>query len=229
MQKNGTRARHRPRHRLGRRRRRRPSRLLTYRLSGTITDACGQAGAGRRRDHAHAGPRLLDALVRDRRERPLHVVLRGLRRDGADPGDPRPSASRSATSSYGGTLGTNAPFARLKSATLNIQLGCGDELHDHEADARTPARSTPASSSASPPAATWSSRSPRRWPDAKGELLDDASRVGARQDAALLGEPAAVLLALPGQRRAARSTSRRGRRSSERRTPTGLAVLRVSG
>jgi alcohol dehydrogenase (cytochrome c) len=55
----------------------------------------GQAGPGCRRDHAHAGPRLLDTLLRERRAGPLHVVLRGLGRDGRRPGvDQRRSCPR---------------------------------------------------------------------------------------------------------------------------------------
>ena len=83
-----------------------------------------EARAGRRRDHAHAGPRLLDAFVRIGSERPLHVVLLGVGRD-----ERRSGASqrrrRVGGVSYGGVLGTNVPFKRLRSAVMNIQLGAG--------------------------------------------------------------------------------------------------------
>ncbi len=62
--------------RLDRAARRRPVALYTYQLSGTITDATGKPVQGAVVITRTAGPRLLDVLVGDRRERPLHVVLR---------------------------------------------------------------------------------------------------------------------------------------------------------
>ena len=104
--------------------RRRRSHLLTYQLSGTITDAAGKPVQGavvitRTQDrdfwtHSSAS----DANG--------HYTSFFAASDETS-ADPVPLAVGVALGSvsYGGNLGTNAPFARLKSATMNIQLGSG--------------------------------------------------------------------------------------------------------
>jgi hypothetical protein len=99
-------------------------RLLTYQLAGTITDASGKPVKGavvitRTQDrdfwtHSAAS----DANG--------HYTSFFAASDESD-ANPVPLAVGVALGnvSYGGTLGTNANFARLKSATMNIQLGAG--------------------------------------------------------------------------------------------------------
>ena len=98
--------------------------LLTYQLSGTITDAAGKPVQGavvitRTQDrdfwtHSSAS----DANG--------HYTSFFAASDETS-ADPVPLAVGVALGSvsYGGNLGTNAPFARLQSATMNIQLGSG--------------------------------------------------------------------------------------------------------
>ena len=114
--------------------------------------------------------------------------------------DPVPLAVQVAVGplSYGGATGTNFNFKRLSSSTLDVQLG------------KTTAAALPASTPSSYAGAVYEGLVvgvnigghvikpvSERWPDATRQLLDGASRLDAREDTALLGEPPSVLLALP--------------------------------
>ena len=98
--------------------------LLTYQLSGTITDAAGKPVAG-----AVVISRTQD---RDFWTRSLPSDASGhyssfftaADDSAADPVIMSIAVASGATS-YGGTLGTNAPFKRLASAVMNISLGAG--------------------------------------------------------------------------------------------------------
>jgi alcohol dehydrogenase (cytochrome c) len=101
-----------------------PVRLLTYQLSGTITDAAGKPVQGA-------------VVITRTQDRDFWTHSSATDANGhytsffaasdETPADPVPLAVGVALGSvsYGGTLGVNAPFARLKSATVNIQLGSG--------------------------------------------------------------------------------------------------------
>jgi alcohol dehydrogenase (cytochrome c) len=99
-------------------------RLLTYRLDGTITDATGKPVQGavvitRTQDRdfwTHSSP--TDANG--------HYTSFFAASD-ESPADPVSLAVGVAlgTVSYGGNVGTNAPFKRLQSAVMNIRLGTG--------------------------------------------------------------------------------------------------------
>jgi hypothetical protein len=99
-------------------------RLLTYRLSGTITDASGKPVQGavvitRTQDRdfwTHSSP--TDASGH------YSSFFAASDETSADPVPLSVGVALGAVS-YGGTLGVNAPFARLRSATMNIQLGSG--------------------------------------------------------------------------------------------------------
>jgi hypothetical protein len=98
--------------------------LLTYQLTGTVTDATGKP--------------VKNAVVITRtQDRQFWTHSSGTDASGhfssffaasdqtdADP-VPISVGVASGSTSYGGTVGTNVNFARLKSATLNIQLGSG--------------------------------------------------------------------------------------------------------
>jgi len=98
--------------------------LLTYQLTGTITDGSGKPVQGavvitRTQDrdfwtHSSAS----DANGH------YSSFFAASDETSADP-VPLSVGVALGSVSYGGTLGTNAPFARLKSATMNIQLGSG--------------------------------------------------------------------------------------------------------
>ena len=173
--------------------------LLTYQLGGHDHECERQPGAGRRRDHAHAGPRLLDALVRVDANGHYTSFFAASDETRADPVILAVGVA-SGGISYGGTLGTNASFKRLQSATLNIKLGTGTAYTIQPPTAQV--------------GAVYSGSRRRRHGRRQGReaargalarreglVLDAAPRLGARQDAALLGEPAAVVLALPGAAR----------------------------
>jgi PQQ-dependent dehydrogenase (methanol/ethanol family) len=101
-----------------------PVHLLTYQLTGTITDASGKPVAGavvitRTQDrdfwtHSSAsdanGHYTSFFAASDETDNNPVVISVGV---------------ALGTVSYGGTLGTNVPFARLKSAVMNVQLGSG--------------------------------------------------------------------------------------------------------
>ena len=99
-------------------------RLLTYRLSGTVTDAAGKPVAGA-------------VVITRTQDRDFWTHSSASDANGHYSSffaasdetsvNPVPLAVGVALGSvsYGGTLGTNASFARLKSATLNIHLGAG--------------------------------------------------------------------------------------------------------
>jgi alcohol dehydrogenase (cytochrome c) len=99
-------------------------RLLTYQLSGTITDAAGKPVQGavvitRTQDRdfwTHSSP--TDANGH------YSSFFAASDETAADP-VPLAVGVALGSVSYGGNLGTNAPFARLKSATMNIKLGSG--------------------------------------------------------------------------------------------------------
>jgi len=99
-------------------------RLLTYRLSGTVTDAAGKPVQGavvitRTLDRdfwTHSSPS--DANGR------FTSFYAASDETGANPVTLSVGVANG-NISYGGTLGTNTPFAALKSATMNIQLGSG--------------------------------------------------------------------------------------------------------
>jgi len=101
-----------------------PVHLLTYRLSGTVTDASGKPVQGavvitRTQDRdfwTHSSA--TDANGR------YTSVFAASDESSADP-VPLSVGVALGNVSYGGTLGVNVSFARLKSATLNIQLGAG--------------------------------------------------------------------------------------------------------
>jgi len=101
-----------------------PVHLLTYRLSGTITDASGKPVQGavvitRTQDrdfwtHSSAS----DANG--------HYTSFFAASDETDDNPVQISVGVAAGNvSYGGNVGTNAPFARLESAAMNIELGSG--------------------------------------------------------------------------------------------------------
>ena len=129
----------------------------------------GEARCECRRDHAHPGPRLLDVLVGERRERPLLLVLRCLRRDSP----PTPSASPSASP-------TRARRTAATSARTSRSTGCIRARWTSNSAAaastrsaslpRTRGRCTRASSSASPARAGSSSRSPTAGPTRSGRF-----------------------------------------------------------
>jgi alcohol dehydrogenase (cytochrome c) len=99
-------------------------RLLTYQLSGTITDAAGKPVQGA-------------VVITRTQDRDFWTHSSATDANGhytsffaasdETPADPVPLAVGVALGSvsYGGNLGVNEPFARLKSATMNIQLGSG--------------------------------------------------------------------------------------------------------
>jgi alcohol dehydrogenase (cytochrome c) len=101
-----------------------PVRLLTYQLSGTITDAAGKPVQGA-------------VVITRTQDRDFWTHSSATDANGhyasffaasdETSADPVPLAVGVALGSvsYGGTLGVNEPFARLKSATMNIQLGTG--------------------------------------------------------------------------------------------------------
>jgi alcohol dehydrogenase (cytochrome c) len=99
-------------------------RLLTYQLSGTITDAAGKPVQGA-------------VVITRTQDRDFWTHSSATDANGhyssffaasdETSADPVPLAVGVALGSvsYGGNLGVNEPFARLKSATMNIQLGSG--------------------------------------------------------------------------------------------------------
>ena len=98
--------------------------LLTYQLTGTITDASGKPVQGA-------------VVITRTQDRDFWTHSSASDANGhyssffaasdETPADPVPLSVGVAYGgvSYGGTLGVNASFARLKSATMNIQLGSG--------------------------------------------------------------------------------------------------------
>ena len=127
-----------------------------------------EARAERRRDHAHPGPRLLDVLVGERRERPLLLVLRRLRRDVGRPGPLAVGVAYGGTS-YGGTSARTRRSTGCIRARWTSNSAAAASTRS-QSRPRTRARSTRASSSASPARAGSSSRVANRWPDAKGRF-----------------------------------------------------------
>ena len=123
-------------------------RLLTYQLAGTITDATGKPVQGavvitRTQDrdfwtHSSAsdanGHYTSFFAASDETNADPVILAVGVASGGI---------------SYGGTLGTNASFKRLRSAVMNIKLGAGDGVHDPGRRRRRSAPSTRGSSSAS--------------------------------------------------------------------------------
>ncbi len=101
-----------------------PVALQTYQLTGTITDA-----AGRPVSNAVVITRTQDrdfwtfSSVSDEDGR-YSSFFAASDETSADP-VPLSVGVAHAGTSYGGTVGTNAPFDRLKSASMNIQLGSG--------------------------------------------------------------------------------------------------------
>jgi len=73
--------------------------------------------------------------------------------------------------SYGGTLGTNAPFDRLHSSSMNIQLGKRRQVHDQQAGLVSRRRGIRASwSGVSGPGRGDQAGVANRWPDAQGHF-----------------------------------------------------------
>jgi outer membrane protein assembly factor BamB len=103
-----------------------PVRLLTYRLSGTITDASGKPVQGA-------------VVITRTQDRDFWTHSSATDASGhytsffaaSDETDANPVSISVGVAlgavSYGGTLGTNVDFARLKSATMNVQLGSGTQ------------------------------------------------------------------------------------------------------
>ena len=178
-------------------------RLLTYQLGGTITDASGKPVQGavvitRTQDrdfwtHSSAsdanGHYSSFFAASDETSADPVVLAVGVASGGV---------------SYGGKLGTNASFKRLQSSVLNIQLGTGVAY-----TLQTPTPQVGAVYSGLVVGVTAGGNVVKplteRWPDAKGNFSMTLPGFGPRQDGSLLGEPAAVLLALR------RSARRRGR------------------
>jgi alcohol dehydrogenase (cytochrome c) len=101
-----------------------PVHLLTYQLSGTITDASGKPVQGavvitRTQDRdfwTHSSPSGANGRYES--------FFSASDETAADP-VPLSVGVAVGNIAYGGTVGTNVSFARLKSATMNIQLGSG--------------------------------------------------------------------------------------------------------
>jgi alcohol dehydrogenase (cytochrome c) len=99
-------------------------RLLTYQLSGTITDASGKPVQGA-------------VVITRTQDRDFWTRSSASDANGhyssffaaSDETDANPVSISVGVAlgnvAYGGTIGTNVPFVRLKSATMNIQLGAG--------------------------------------------------------------------------------------------------------
>ncbi|HTO24660.1 MAG TPA: PQQ-binding-like beta-propeller repeat protein [Gaiellaceae bacterium] len=145
-----------------------PVRLLTYQLSGTVTDASGKPVQGA-------------VVITRTQDRDFWTHSSATDANGRytsffaasdeTAADPVPLAVGVALGSvsYGGTTGTNAPFARLKSATMNIQLGSGANYTIQKPTSYTGAVYTglvlgvTAGGKVVKPVA-------ERWPDAKGRF-----------------------------------------------------------
>ena len=177
-----------------------------------------QAGAGRDRRHPHGRPRLLDVLVAERRARPLHLVLLGLRRARRQPRAARGAGRRRAVvvrRRDRHELQFQAAEQRDARRPARKDDGCATGRRDaDELPRRGLRRAHPGSQHRRPRDQARVGALARR----ERQLLDGAARFDARQDTALLGEPPAVLLALPCPVGRAGRPRARGRPSSARRS-----------
>ncbi len=208
-----------------------PVHLLTYQLKGTITDASGKPVQGavvitRTQDRdfwTHSSPSGANGRY-----------FSFFAASDETAADPVPISVGVAVGSiaYGGTLGINVQFARLKSATMNIQLGSGTTYSIPQ-----PTSEAGAVYSGLVVGVSAGRRVVKPLAELEGCVLDQAPRIGPRADADLLAEPPAVVLALSGAGRrrgrpellAGRARRRRSDRPGDAEDPAPLTSLPVTG
>ena len=189
-------------------RRRRSCRLLTYQLSGTITDASGKPVQGavvitRTQDRdfwTFSSP--TDANGH------YSSFFAASDETGADPVPLSRRRRATAARRYGGDARHERHLRRgCTASTMNIQLGARRRRYTiSDADARRSARSTGPRRRRRRPAARSSSRSPSSWPDAKGSVLDACCRPRCAARRCASGRTSGSSSRASPRARAARST-----------------------